>query len=100
MIQYVDHADGWDANGHGTHVAGIAAGQITSDWETKWTEDVSPEVCEEKNMTLSCLGVCVNEMVGESCHWNPELACPISDCDDDIVSCVSVGSCNVRGLRQ
>lgn len=28
VIQYVDFADGRDADGHGTHVAGIAAGKV------------------------------------------------------------------------
>lgn len=28
VIQYVEFADGKDADGHGTHVAGIAAGKV------------------------------------------------------------------------
>lgn len=28
VVQYVDFADGMDSDGHGTHVAGIAAGKV------------------------------------------------------------------------
>lgn len=85
VIQYVVFADDKDDDGHGTHVSGIAAGAITDGWETPWKSQVSKENCEDKGLVKSCLGSCVEEMAGTSCHWNQELSCPMSGCDEDTV---------------
>ena len=87
VVQYVVFGDDdTDADGHGTHVSGIAAGKISDDWEEPWEKQVSQAECEEKDLVRSCLGDCVEALIGTSCHWNLELACPMSDCDEDIVS--------------
>eukprot|EP00904_Undaria_pinnatifida_P010529 jgi/Undpi1/6606/HiC_scaffold_20.g09085.m1 len=85
VIQYVVFGDDdTDADGHGTHVSGIALGKITSGWEEPWESQVSQAECEEEGLVRSCLGDCVEEMTGTTCHWNMELACPMSGCDEDI----------------
>lgn len=47
---------------------------------------MSQDVCEDAGLIRSCFGDCVEGTVGASCHWNPELSCPLSDCDEDTVS--------------
>lgn len=85
VIQYVVYADDKDGDGHGTHVSGIVAGAITDGWESSWESQVSTENCEDKGYVRSCLGDCVEELVGSTCHWNQELSCPMSGCDEDTV---------------
>eukprot|EP00752_Nemacystus_decipiens_P012771 g11310.t1 len=86
VIQYVQFADDQDADGHGTHVAGIAAGKVYDDWQQAWEAWVPEDECEDLGLIRSCFGDCIEGTVGGSCHWNPELACPLSECDED-VSC-------------
>ncbi|CAM9558533.1 unnamed protein product, partial [Hapterophycus canaliculatus] len=84
VIQYVVFADDKDSDGHGTHVAGIAAGKIYDDWEAPWQEQFSEETCEDAGLIRSCFGDCIEGTIGSPCHWNPELSCPLSYCDEDI----------------
>lgn len=56
------------------------------DWQEAWEQQVSEDVCEGAGLMRSCFGDCVEATVAESCHWNPELSCPLSDCDEDVVS--------------
>lgn len=41
LVQYVMYADDMDGDGHGTHVAGIAAGAVYSEWKERWDVQVS-----------------------------------------------------------
>ena len=59
--------------------------QVYDDWQDAWEDTVSQEVCEDAGLLRSCFGDCVDGMVGGSCHWNPELSCPLSGCDEDRV---------------
>lgn len=86
VIQYVAFADDKDVDGHGTHVCGIATGKIYDGWKSPWEGQVSEQNCEDAGLVRSCLGDCVEVMLGGECHWNEELACPMSGCDLDIVS--------------
>eukprot|EP00903_Cladosiphon_okamuranus_P005711 g5671.t1 len=84
VIQYINFADGEDADGHGTHVAGIAAGKVYDGWQEAWDQQVSEDACEGAGLMRSCFGDCIEGTVADSCHWNPELSCPLSDCDEDM----------------
>lgn len=96
VIQYVAFADGMDSDGHGTHVSGIAAGEVYDLWEQAWEDQVSHENCEDEDLVRSCFGDCVKGMAGPECNWNPELACPMSGCDDDYVSDDDIQFCLER----
>lgn len=64
--------------------------KVYDDWQEAWEARLSEDACEGAGLMRSCLGDCIEATVGESCHWNPELACPMSDCDEDVVSIVMV----------
>lgn len=64
----------------------VLAGKVFDDWQAGWEERLPEDTCEGAGLIRSCFGDCVEGMAGGSCHWNPELACPTSDCDEDVVS--------------
>lgn len=66
--------------------------KVYDDWQQAWEAQVAETACEGAGLIRSCLGDCVEGTVGESCHWNPELSCPMSDCDADVVSIFNIES--------
>lgn len=60
--------------------------KVYDDWQEAWESRLSAAACEGAGLIRSCFGDCVAGTVAESCHWNPELSCPLSDCDEDVVS--------------